>query len=390
MPVPGVFDDKVCEVVLPPSSRKRVMEIRGRSVPDLQGRSGLIPRHVKVAFIGDTGCRVTQTHLQNCKSRSEWPLRDVLQGVAASGSDFVVHVGDYVYREEECSDDSKCDKGIYGDKSATWAMDLLEPLQTISDKLPFVFVRGNHEDCSRAHSGWFRYIDAFPMPAIGQKCEDVTSPWLISLSRWNMGGDEFYVMDSASTPDEVTKEHNVDIAHYREMFSSGFGGVGEVSRLWLLTHKPLWAYSSRMGKPYYGDFFQVLALGPAVMQRFTGVISGHVHAGQLLQVSVPDGSVLSDGGSVRHQASGHIIQVISGNAGSSLYSVGDNSSFAVGGYTVSDVRSVSGFGFCTLTIPPPSYYERVISVIVGHRVSVPTVTLHNVRGEVLAECSVER
>ncbi|KAF2281710.1 hypothetical protein GH714_042534 [Hevea brasiliensis] len=114
----------------------RVVKMGTRAHPEpgvRRRRDGL----ARVVFVGDTGCRVSRLLEQDCKSPTIG-LRDVLSGIANQNPDLVVHVGDYLYREVECTDKSKCDKHFTG-IDLNLDRDWLSPLQSVSDKLVFLF-----------------------------------------------------------------------------------------------------------------------------------------------------------------------------------------------------------------------------------------------------------
>ncbi|ASI47476.1 MAG: metallophosphoesterase [Anaplasma ovis] len=408
-PEPGVFEDRVCESLLSPSSTPRVIKIGDRILPDISVHANHNQRDglARVVFVGDTGCRVSRLLEQDCKSPNKWPLRDVLSGIANQNPDLVVHVGDYLYREVECTDKSKCDKHIYGDRSSTWIEDWLSPLQSVSDKLVFLFVRGNHESCSRAHKGWFRYLDAYPLSEQRYKnCEKITDPWVFDLKHWDMGDVGFYVYDSSSS-DEIFYRGS-DVKIMRQKFLKGINSETRSSQMWLLTHRPLWAYW-RYGMEYYGNVPQARAIAEVMPEEFVAVVSGHVHFAQILSVrrderhgkgGEADSQPESGRGGVRS-----ITQIISGNGGAYLNapkkgrkpgeeaqflplwgnSMGVNlnkmvksayRSLALSGFVIDDVSTLGGFGFCSVDIPINNGRDH--SVTSGGK---PAVTFHSVGGE---------
>ncbi|ACZ49525.1 putative phosphoesterase [Anaplasma centrale str. Israel] len=406
-PEPGAFEDRVCESLLSPSSTPRVIRIGSRRLPDISARVGYNRRDglARIVFVGDTGCRVSRLLEQDCKSPDKWPLRQVLSGISNQDPDLVVHVGDYLYREVECTDESKCDKRIYGDKSSTWAEDWLLPLQSVSDKLVFLFVRGNHESCNRAYKGWFRYLDAYPLSKQRyENCEKITDPWVLDLGHWDMGDVGFYVYDSSSS-DEIFHRGS-DVQSMRQKFLKGISSVRS-SQMWLLTHRPLWAYW-KYGMEYYGNVPQTRAIAEVMPEKFVAVVSGHVHFAQILSMR-RDEHDKKGGGACSQQASGRacmksITQIISGNGGAHLNAVkgeqpmaalslptrggsvgaGLNKiaksayrSLALHGFVIDDVSTLGGFGFCRVDIPVNGE---------GHPVTQgkqAAVTFHGVGGEEL-------
>jgi hypothetical protein len=41
----------------------------------------------------------------------------------------------------------------------TWKADFFDPAQALLKAAPWVMVRGNHETCTRAGQGWWRFLD---------------------------------------------------------------------------------------------------------------------------------------------------------------------------------------------------------------------------------------
>ena len=113
--------------------------------------------------------------------RSQWPFASVAASAADWDPDLIIHVGDYLYRESPCpADNAGCAGSPYGDTWATWNADFFEPAAPLLDAAPWILVRGNHEDCSREGTGWFRYLDPMPMP---RSCEPYTEPYALTIGR---------------------------------------------------------------------------------------------------------------------------------------------------------------------------------------------------------------
>ncbi|MCU7611847.1 metallophosphoesterase [Anaplasma capra] len=408
-PEPGRFEDQVCESLLPPSSVPRVIKVGGRRLPDIGIRTGHDRRDnvSRIAVVGDTGCRVSRLLKQDCKSPSKWPLREVLSKISDQSPDLVVHIGDYLYRAVECTDETKCDKHVYGDNSKTWVADWLLPMQSVSDKLVFLFVRGNHEDCNRAHRGWFRYLDAHPLSEQRysyRHCEEITDPWIFDLKRWGLGDVGLYVYDSSSSGEIFYRSR--DVRNLREKFLKSVN-LGRNSQMWLLTHRPLWAYWKN-GIEYYGNLPQTRAIAEVIPEKFVAVFSGHVHFAQILSVRrVGKAEARKDAGRSPHTyaRAGFLTQVISGNGGaylneqkgkkpntalsSSLLTEvmprdsGVSLNKVVGavyrnmvlsGFTISNVNTFSGFGFCKIDIPINGKHSGVLG-------PQSVITFHGINGE---------
>ena len=125
----------------------------------------------QIVVIGDTGCRIKvakgadaseSANVQDCNH--DWPFERVAKASASAQPQLVIHVGDYLYREDPCpaKDRGKCGGTPYGDNWETWNADFFKPAASLLSAAPWAFSRGNHEDCDRAWRGWFYYLDPRP------------------------------------------------------------------------------------------------------------------------------------------------------------------------------------------------------------------------------------
>ncbi|WP_433462781.1 metallophosphoesterase family protein [Spirillospora sp. CA-128828] len=162
-----------------------------------------------VAVIGDAGCEVTSSTVgapQNQDCQKNWPFQPLsMHAASQSRPDLVVHVGDYVYREQpEGADDATPGCDAQG-QAADWAClikDFLRPAEALLAEAPLIFARGNHEDCKAGMVGrgaeWFRYFAT--VPRNDNKCFTIpqteTEPAQI-----NAGTLHFILFDSSSASD---------------------------------------------------------------------------------------------------------------------------------------------------------------------------------------------
>lgn len=107
----------------------------------------------RVVAIGDTGCRAKE---QDCTDPAAWPFSAVAYRAREANADLAVHVGDYIYREtvSDCGGKLPC-----GDNWKAWKADWFAPVGELLAAAPWVFARGNHEDCTRGGTGWFLFFD---------------------------------------------------------------------------------------------------------------------------------------------------------------------------------------------------------------------------------------
>ena len=254
------FPERVCAASLPRGARRIVVEGQTLAAPKA--------RPMRIVVIGDTGCRLKGMKAQHCNDPSGWPFARVARLAAAAGPDLVIHVGDYYYRETPCPEgDAACAGSPFGDRWATWKAEVFDPAAPLLAAAPWVFVRGNHEDCKRGGAGWFRLFDAAPTM---KACPAQSDTWTAEL-----GGLRLYIVDSADTDDLVAKDAVVDA------FADRLKGVahtdGEPS--WIVTHRPVWNVL-RLGGFLAGGPPSATERAAVKRSDLTGVdlvLSGHVH-----------------------------------------------------------------------------------------------------------------
>jgi hypothetical protein len=200
----------------------------------------------RIVVIGDTGCRLKGPLTQDCNDVKRWPFSLVAARASARHPDLVIHVGDYYYRESPCPATAPgCAGSPHGDQWASWDADLFTPVAPLLTAAPWIFVRGNHEQCGRGADGWFRFLDAAPQP---QRCADniTAPPFTVRID-----GLTLNVMDSADT-DDVNAPANL-VALWNKQFDQ-LGSAVETGHGWILTHRPIWGLDPKVvGKPRPGQ-----------------------------------------------------------------------------------------------------------------------------------------
>lgn len=200
----------------------------------------------RIIVIGDTGCRLKGALTQDCNDVRRWPFPLVAAHAAAKHPDLVIHVGDYYYRESPCpAGDAGCAGSPHGDKWPSWDADFFAPVSPMLTAAPWIFVRGNHEQCGRGADGWFRFLDAASAP---QRCEDsiTAAPFTVRID-----GLTLNVMDSADTDDTTAPAKLVEI--FDRQFEELSSAV-ETGHAWILTHRPIWGVDPKVvGKPRPGQ-----------------------------------------------------------------------------------------------------------------------------------------
>lgn len=297
-PPPGFADVIVCEGPLPSGARSA--RVNGVSVPVPTGA----PETMLV--LGDTGCRVKHDDVQNCTGRGVGPAWDfvgIATAAAREAPDLVIHVGDYHYREMTPTCGNSCEQSNLGFTWQSWKVDFFDPARSLLAAAPWVPIRGNHEDCTRAWRGWFYFLAPGPVPA---------GPWPNACPSGESGNgttDWFYsgpyAIDSESfravVMDTSYLQHDYapapspkTVDRYAAEFEIVETLAGQDGKpVWLLMHRPIWAVASFSGGscPCAAEAAVTdLTLQAAVARRPGGVlpasviavISGHIHLSERL------------------------------------------------------------------------------------------------------------
>jgi hypothetical protein len=259
------FANRVCQATLPKGAKAASLDDHPLPLPKA--------RPNRIVIFGDTGCRIVQGLVQNCNDTvAGWPFAQVAALAAKQKPDLVVHLGDYYYREAPCPPKTEaCTGSPFGDKWPTWKAELFDPGKPLLAAAPWVFVRGNHEDCRRGGTGWFRLLDADAKPR-ACKADALTQsdPFLVDL-----GGVTLAVLDSADADD------NKDQPQLATAFGLDLSKLDEAkSPVWLATHRPLWALSRQGLTGIGGEWGNVNLRAGAKAHGLDGValiLAGHVH-----------------------------------------------------------------------------------------------------------------
>jgi len=242
------FNDIVCDVAIPATAKR--VRIGQRTLP------APVARLERIVVLGDTGCRINGLELQNCNNPVDWPFPVIARSITKLHPDLIVHVGDYLYRESACPPfDTGCAGSPFGDIAQAWTADWFAPAAPMLASAPVVLIRGNHEDCTRAGPGWFRYLDGGP----ATECEQISQPYAVDFP-----GLRLVVFDSAGGDD--LRIDGARLAEYKQTFSAArkltYNGPDD---RWLITHRP----------PYLNNNERT-AMGSTI-HRFSAVLSGHIH-----------------------------------------------------------------------------------------------------------------
>jgi hypothetical protein len=324
----------VCTLILPPGEKTVSVDMHGLGEPKgdiakMFRASVADPQRILV--LGDTGCRIKGTFVQACNDPSAWPFAGLAQAAAALKPDLVIHLGDYLYRESPCpTGNTGCAGSPFGDNWDSWAADFFVPAAPLLAAAPWIFVRGNHEDCSRAGAGYLRLLGptAYDPAAL---CAEHQPPYAV-----NVESHVIAVMDNASASD--TSVDDKAVALYRADFEA-LKALGNVSpELWLVSHRPVWAaISGPLGIPIGGNATMIAASGDlSAFQAISLMLSGHIHTFEAINytVKLPP-------------------QIVAGHGGDYLDPTPANLRGAIfqghSGVSVKDGLSVNGFGFLLMT-----------------------------------------
>ena len=280
------FPRRICEAPLPAGAGRA--SLGGRPLPMPKAR----PQ--RLVILGDTGCRLKSPLVQDCNDPvAGWPFARVAGLAAARKPDLVIHVGDYYYRETACPPgDAACAGSPYGDKWATWKAELFDPAAGLLKAAPWIFARGNHEDCNRGGKGWFRLLDAADKV---RTCPAQSDTFLVDIGGLTLG-----VVDSAD-PDDVKLQPDQVDAFGRNLTPL----EAAKTPVWLVTHRPMWEIF-RTGPQVFTDTGGNVNERQAVKARAPGktelIVAGHLHtfysldfgAGRPAQLVVGTGGDLLD------------------------------------------------------------------------------------------------
>lgn len=301
---PPLFPVLTCEASVASSATRVAVADRLLPLPD--------DAITRIAVIGDTGCRLeTGDPPQSCNEPAAWPFARVADSVAdllgfltgdaagaraalgaGGGSDvartlaevapqLIVHVGDYLYREDPCpTGDEGCAGSPYGYDWTTIEADFFAPAAPLFRAAPLALTRGNHESCSRAGYVWFRFLDPRPYDP---QCSDYTEPYAIEL-----GNLQLLMFDSSAANDRSVDP--AQVARYRVQFAEVARLAGP--RAFFVTHRPMWVFGhagEQDGKEqlFTGNPTLEAASESQLPASVEMVLSGHVHLFEALSFDQP-------------------------------------------------------------------------------------------------------
>ncbi|RUA05427.1 MAG: hypothetical protein DSY43_04585 [Gammaproteobacteria bacterium] len=311
------FFPAVCELLV--SRDTHSIKIKQQALPTLPNEIN------RVAILGDTGCRISKHSVQACNDARAWPLRELNASIASKKVDVILHLGDYLYRENPCPEGNKgCEGSPSGYNWEAWNADWFSVADSLFQSSVMVFSRGNHEDCSRADNGWFRYMSPWEYKEIERNCTEMEKPYMFKLQNMN-----YIMFDSNYGHDDSTSD--AQLALYKETIEQL--KIDKNLTNVLITHRPMWTYYKFKSKFSFGNLTQQIAF-KGLLPDNTLFIAGHSHYLQLLDME-------SD-----------YDQIIIGNSGTKLDDIGNiiQKSVDIDKHMANFVYSRSGFGYGILTI----------------------------------------
>jgi hypothetical protein len=282
----------------------------------------------RILMLGDTGCRLKDKTIQNCNNPKDWPFPSVAAAAARLKPDLVLDVGDYQYRETPCpTGNAGCEGTPYGDNWPAWKADFFAPVAPLLAAAPWVFVRGNHEDCQRSGPGFLRMIGPLPFTP---DCIGHLAPYRVPLGAFSL-----MVLDNADASDtEVDPKH---VAVYQAELAE----ADQPSPLpvWLAMHRPIWAAVKGPLGISAGGNAQIIASAEKTMvtKPVELMLSGHIHTFEILNYAggTPPPQLVGGNG-------GDNLDVTPANLKGTLFQGQSHVS-------VKDGLSVGGYGFLLLT-----------------------------------------
>ncbi|MDC6178920.1 metallophosphoesterase family protein [Ralstonia solanacearum] len=339
----SAFPVSACEATVPAGAQAASIGSRVLPLPKANPQ--------RVVILADTGCRLKKSSntFQACLDATQWPFATAAATAAAMNPDLVLHVGDYHYRENACpSDIAGCRGSPWGYGWDTWQADLFEPAAPLLAAAPWVVVRGNHEECTRAGQGWFRFLDPRAYSA-ARSCDDpandtaanASDPYAVAI-----GADtQVIVFDSAKAGTTALATTDPWFQTYQKQFGTVGTLAARPGMMSIFTnHHPILAFVPVAGGTPLGGNAALLSVMNSLNATAyypPGVqvaLHGHVHDFQAINFS-----------------SNHPATIVAGNAGDTLdVALPDPfpSISPASGVTVGSISHNNAFGFMVMERQP--------------------------------------
>jgi hypothetical protein len=268
-----------CELAIPATAKSA----------SVNGQTLVLPQAdpSRIIALGDTGCRIKGTAVQDCDDPAKWPFQEIATQAASEKAALVIHVGDYLYRESPCpaGKEDLCGGSPAGDNWDSWNADFFTPAAKLLAAAPWAFSRGNHEDCSRSWRGWFYYLD--PRPWDGM-CETYSPPYLIKLGAFQLAMLDSSAVNELGNDDDQITEYTGQLLSLHPQ------------NAWLVDHHPFWGFASVASSlpPIPISVPLEEAWKRTDPKGYSLILSGHIHLFEFVDLDGgrPDQLVVGDGG----------------------------------------------------------------------------------------------
>lgn len=366
---PSSFPLLTCEKMIPPHTVTATIE--GRSLPLPQAEAK------RIVVIGDTGCRLKKSDgaYQPCNDASQYPFARIAGLAAGWKPDLVVHVGDYLYRENACPEhNAGCAGSAWGYGWDAWKADFFAPATALLKAAPWILVRGNHESCARGGQGWWRFIDPRPLTP-GRDCNDAANddigdysdPYAVPVG----GAAQFIVLDTSNTSGGPIPQGDIRQKKYLDMYRKLEILSQQADYNIAVNHHPILGFAAKRNAegevsllPGNRGLQSVFAkVNPLILPpRVNALMSGHVHVWQEVSFSSP-----------------HPTQFVAGFSGTQedvvpLPEVLPPGATPAPGAVVEHLSSwVNGFGFMTMERDGANHWDVKVWNTSGQQVNTCTI-----------------
>lgn len=291
---PAAFPVQTCEAAIPDGTSRAA--IYGQSLP--------LPAKTvqRIVVIGDTGCRLKKSEAayQACNDARQYPFARIAEQAAKWKPDLVIHVGDYLYRENPCpAGRADCAGSPWGYGWDAWQADFFQPAAALLRAAPWIMARGNHESCSRAGQGWWRFLDPQPLTAardcnkaVNDDIGDYSDPYAVPIG----GATQILVFDSSNTINKPIPKDDIRAAKYSRLYRQ-LAALAQQSPYNIgVDHHPLLGFAAEQNDrgdtvllPGNRGLQSVFArMNPDLLPSGIQImLSGHVHVWEALSFSSP-------------------------------------------------------------------------------------------------------
>ncbi len=248
-------------------------------------------------LIGDTGRHYL----------TEAPIfKDIAEKMSTdSENKITVHLGDFIYSNQRNLYRITGNRNMVKETWSVWKEEFFIPAQKLLQKTPFVFTRGNHEECKEVGGfrGWFYFFDgkSGPVTAIDEAvCKTnykIADSYLVNFGKTIIAVlDSAHAKSSSETPAETTK-YSGELTHLnKQIIELKKQKENKTKKVLIATHRPFWGLIDRTIQTItlqkaYAEAFPKQPTDPAVKpltnsdekSSFDHILSGHTHLFDLLK-----------------------------------------------------------------------------------------------------------